>query len=207
MKIWAEQAKKDPKRIVFPESTEERTLKAIGMILKEGIAKPILIGDETEIMGKFQEYGVEVKKEDIEIIDPDKSDKLDQYCKEFAELRKDKGVTLEHVKEKMEESVYVKTASAKPVYLIDAGIVTDLAREPLYFRDSQMMKFEREDVKRIQLERKDETIACIKQEHDWRILEPVREKAKNYEIIDILRKLDSLKAEEFVTEKAGRLSE
>ena len=50
-------------------------------------------------------------------------------------------------------------------------------------------------------------IVCIKQERDWRIIEPIREKAKNYQVIDMMRKLDSLKAEKFVTEKPEQLSE
>lgn len=104
-------------------------------------------------------------------------------------------------------SVYVKTSSAETVYLVDVGIMDDLTKSSLDLRDSQMMEFDRNDVKRIELKRKDEAIVLIKQEHDWRIIEPIREKAKNYEVIDILRKLDSLKAEKLVAEKAVQLSE
>jgi len=106
------------------------------------------------------------------------------------------------------ESVYVKTASAEPVYLVDAGIVDDLSIEVLDLRDKQVMKFERNDVNRIELRRRDhEPVVCIKQEHDWRLVEPTKEKAKNHEVNDILYKLDDLKAERFVAEKAARLSE
>lgn len=111
------------------------------------------------------------------------------------------------VGKKAGKSVYVKTASAESVYLVDAGIVGDLTRGWLGFRDRQMMDFRRDDVKRIDLRRKDETITFIKQERDWRIIEPMREKAKNYQVIDMMRKLDSLKAEKFVTEKTERLLE
>jgi len=111
------------------------------------------------------------------------------------------------VGKKAGKSVYVKTASAGSVYLVDAGIVDDLTGGWLGFRDRQMMEFRRDDVKRIDLRRKDETVAFIKQERDWRIIKPMREKAKNYQIIDMMRKLDSLKAEKFVAEKPEQLSE
>jgi len=105
-------------------------------------------------------------------------------------------------------SVYVKIASAEPVYLVDARIVDDLSKEILDLRDKQVMKFEINDVKRIELKRKDyEPIVCIRQEHDWRLVEPTKEKAKNYEVNDILSKLADLKAEKFVVERAARLSE
>ena len=103
--------------------------------------------------------------------------------------------------------VYVKTAAEETVYLVGAGILDDLTKKPLDFRNSQMMEFQRDDVKRIELRKKDGVIVCIKQERDWRIIEPIREKASNDKVIDILRKLDSLKAEKFVAEKAQRLSE
>ncbi len=108
---------------------------------------------------------------------------------------------------RVNRSVYVKTGSSETVYLIDVSIRDVLPIDALHFRDSQMMEFDRNDVKRIELKGKEETIVCIKQERDWRIVEPIREKAKNYQVIDILRKLDSLKAEKFVAEKATRLSE
>jgi hypothetical protein len=112
------------------------------------------------------------------------------------------------VGKKARGSVYVKTASAEPVYLVDAGIVDDLSMEVLDLRDKQVMKFKRNDVNRIELRRKgSEPIVCIKQERDWRIVEPTREKAKNYEVDNILNKLGDLKAERFMAEKAARLSE
>ena len=109
--------------------------------------------------------------------------------------------------EKAGELVYAKTARTAQVFLVGAGIVDDLSKNPLDLRDKKVMEFRKDDVKRIQLERNDTTIVCIKQERDWRVLEPVREKAKNYEIDGILNKLDDLMAEEFVVEKAERLSE
>jgi hypothetical protein len=111
------------------------------------------------------------------------------------------------VGKRSEELVYIKTLSAESVYLADAGIADDLNKGTLDLRDRQVMEFERDDVKRIELKEKDKTIVCVRQERDWRIIEPTKEKAKNYEVNDILHKLDDLEAEKFVAEKAARLSE
>ena len=105
------------------------------------------------------------------------------------------------------ELVYARSARAAQVFLVSAGIVDVLSKNPLDLRDKQVMEFRKGDVQRIRLERNDATIVCIRQERDWRILEPVREKAKSYEVDGILNKLDDLMAEEFVVEKAQRLSE
>ena len=44
-----ERAKSDIKTIVFPEGNEERTVRAAAILMKEGIAKPILLGDPEQI--------------------------------------------------------------------------------------------------------------------------------------------------------------
>ena len=47
-----DQLKRHPKRIVFPEGEEEKILRAAQILVDEGIAKPILLGDEDEIKAK-----------------------------------------------------------------------------------------------------------------------------------------------------------
>ena len=111
------------------------------------------------------------------------------------------------VGKKTGESVYVKTASEQPVYLVDAGIVDDLGKGMLDLRDKEVLDFMQGDVKRLELKRKDKTIVCIKQERDWRIIEPVKQKAENYKVDGILSKIDEMKTEKFVAEEASQLSE
>ncbi len=111
------------------------------------------------------------------------------------------------VGKKTGESVYVKTASEKSVYLVDAGIVDDLSKGMLDLRDKEVLDFMQGDVKRLELKRRDKTIVCIKQERDWRIIEPVKQKAENYKVDNILNKIDEMKTEKFVAEEASQLSE
>ena len=51
-------AKSDKQRIVLPEGTEERTLKAANQILTDGVAELILIGNPDEINEKAKEWGL-----------------------------------------------------------------------------------------------------------------------------------------------------
>ena len=92
-------AQSNKKRIVLPEGEEERTIKASEIIKNKSLAEVILIGDLNVIQDKASQFGVNL--EGIEIIDPKTSEKTDAYAKEFYELRKNKGMTLEKAAETM----------------------------------------------------------------------------------------------------------
>lgn len=109
MKKFMARAKKDPKKIVYPESTEERTLKAIEIVVKEGIAKPVLLGDEKQILKRIKELKLKIKKNKLEIINPLKSKSVDKYCNELCDERKDHGMTVEKAKESMNDAIYYGT--------------------------------------------------------------------------------------------------
>lgn len=53
-----ERAKANKQRIVLPEGTEERTLKAANQILTDGVADLILLGNPDEIMDLAKEWGL-----------------------------------------------------------------------------------------------------------------------------------------------------
>ncbi len=90
------------KRIVLPEGTEERTVKAAGIIAKEGLAKVILIGSPEEI----RKQAPDIERTGITIIDPAKSDKLSAYADTFYELRKSKGITQEAAVKAVTDPLY-----------------------------------------------------------------------------------------------------
>lgn len=92
-----ERAKKDIKTIVLPESEDERTLRAAAKILEEKTANLILIGDEATVKADAEKYGVNV--DGATIINPETSDKLEEYVNTLYELRKAKGMTPEAARE------------------------------------------------------------------------------------------------------------
>ena len=95
--LLKERAKKSIKTIVLPETEDMRTLEATDKILKEGVAKIILIGNEEEINKKAAEGGFDISG--ATIVDPETSDKTQAYIDKFVELRAKKGMTPEKAKE------------------------------------------------------------------------------------------------------------
>ncbi len=90
-----QKAKTLHKKIVFPESFDERTLRAIELILQEGTAEPILLGKEETIKKQAQEIGLNIDWQKVQIMDTEDEKKLKTYAEAFFELRKAKGMTLE----------------------------------------------------------------------------------------------------------------
>jgi malate dehydrogenase (oxaloacetate-decarboxylating)(NADP+) len=91
MRFFVHKAKSEPKRIVFPEGAEDKILRAAQQILDEGIAKPILLGSRTIIAQKIQDLGLDLKG--IEIINPSKSPRFNEYVSTYYSMRARKGVT------------------------------------------------------------------------------------------------------------------
>ncbi|HUI09532.1 MAG TPA: NADP-dependent malic enzyme [Bacteroidota bacterium] len=91
MRIFIHKAQQAPKRIVFPEGSEDKILRASQIILDEEIARPIVLGDEKLIREKIRM--LDLNLEGIEIVDPASSPKFDEYASKFYEMRKRKGVT------------------------------------------------------------------------------------------------------------------
>ena len=92
-----ERARQDIKTIVLPESEDERTLRAAAKILEEKTANLILIGDEATVKADAEKYGVNI--DGATIINPETSDKLEEYVNTLYELRKAKGMTPEAARE------------------------------------------------------------------------------------------------------------
>jgi len=92
MRIFINKAKTHPKKIVFPEGNEEKILRACQVIIDEGIAKPILLGEKDLITQKVKELGLDIL-DNIEIIEPVKYPGFDEYVEAFFQMRQRKGVT------------------------------------------------------------------------------------------------------------------
>ena len=100
-------AKTANKTIVLPEGTDERVLEAARVLTDEKIAKIILLGDEEEIKAKG------VNLEGIKIINPQKSDKLNEYANLFYELRKEKGISQDDALKMAKDVNYFATLMIK----------------------------------------------------------------------------------------------
>ena len=107
-----ENAKKYNKRIVLPEGTEERTLKAADILLNEGIAQIILIGKPSEIQTLADTFELKnIGK--ATIIDPENHPKKEVYADMLVELRKSKGMTKEEALKLVTNPLYLATLMIK----------------------------------------------------------------------------------------------
>lgn len=101
-----ERAKNNKQRIVLPEAEEERTLKAADMVLRDGIADLILIGNPAKVEAMCKEYGLEhIGK--ATLIDPENNPKSEEYAQLLAELRAKKGMTIEKARELVKNPLYL----------------------------------------------------------------------------------------------------
>ena len=98
-------AKSNKQRIVLPEATEERTLRAADKALADDIADIILLGNVDEINKLAAEWGLNNNGK-ATIIDPLNSPKAEEYAEKLAELRKSKGMTIEQARELVKNPLY-----------------------------------------------------------------------------------------------------
>ena len=89
-----QRAKSDVKTIVLPETQDQRTLDAANAVLKEGIAKVILIGDPKDISAKSASLDLSRAM----VIDPDNYGKMNELVELLVELRKSKGMTADEAR-------------------------------------------------------------------------------------------------------------
>ena len=92
MRVFIHKAQSDPRRVVFPEGEEEKILRAAQIIVEEGIAEPVLLGSRTLIKQRIKEMGLNLEGK-VQIVNPSKSVKLDEYVTSYYNLRQRKGVS------------------------------------------------------------------------------------------------------------------
>lgn len=106
IKQIVERAKANKQRIVLPEGTEERTLKAADELIRDGVANIILIGNPNEV----KELASKLNLSNVEkatILDPLNYDKKETYTNLLFELRKAKGLTMEQAAKLAEDPLYI----------------------------------------------------------------------------------------------------
>ena len=97
-------AKQIKRHIVLPDATDERAIKAARICVDEGSAVVSLIGNETEIRAKAAQCNT--KLDGVNLVDPEKSEKLKHYSDIYLELRKSKGMTAEQALATMKRSLF-----------------------------------------------------------------------------------------------------
>ncbi len=97
-------ARRNPKKVVFAEADDVNILKAAQMSMDEGVAIPILLGNEEKIISLIKENELEGLL-DCKITDPYKEEsRVNQYAEVFYKMRQRKGMTLKMAQKSMMRS-------------------------------------------------------------------------------------------------------
>ncbi|MBQ2978765.1 MAG: phosphate acetyltransferase [Bacteroidaceae bacterium] len=107
-----ERAKANKQRIVLPEGTEERTLKAADRLLADQVVDVILIGNPEEIKALAEKHNL-TNIDKATIIDPVNNPRKEVYANLLFELRKSKGMTIEKATALAEDPLYLGTLIIK----------------------------------------------------------------------------------------------
>ena len=92
-----DKAKSRQKKLVLPEGTDIRTLKAARIVMDEGLAASVIVlGKESELQKMAAKEGVRLTG--ITLTDPFASPDVEKYAREYYELRKHKNMTKEQAK-------------------------------------------------------------------------------------------------------------
>lgn len=86
-------ARKDPKRVAFPEGEEPRILRAAQTMVNEGIAHPIIVGRENKVLPQIKQMGLSMKEGvDFTYVDPNNFKDIEKYAKVYYDMRKRDGI-------------------------------------------------------------------------------------------------------------------
>ena len=89
-------------RVVFAEAEDERVLRAVQVVVDEGVAKPILIGRPSVVERRIERFGLRIKAGvDFELVNPEFDERFKDYWKTYYDLTKRKGVTEAYAKIEM----------------------------------------------------------------------------------------------------------
>jgi malate dehydrogenase (oxaloacetate-decarboxylating)(NADP+) len=92
MRMIIHKAQRSPRRVVFPEGTQDKILRAAQILIDEAIARPILIGNRERILTRSHQLHLHLDGQ-VEIVDPETDPRFDSYTMEYLRLRQRKGVT------------------------------------------------------------------------------------------------------------------
>jgi malate dehydrogenase (oxaloacetate-decarboxylating)(NADP+) len=90
------------KRVVYAEGEDERVLRAVQVIVDEGIAKPLLVGRPSVLERRIERYGLRIKPGiDFEVINPEMDERYRKYFMAYHALVDRKGVSMQYAKIEM----------------------------------------------------------------------------------------------------------
>ena len=92
MRPLFERAKADPRRIIYTEGESERVLRAVQVVIDEGLARPILIGRRDRVLAAIKRLNLEMSEENFQLIDPRENPHYEECWQAYHKLRRRHGI-------------------------------------------------------------------------------------------------------------------
>ncbi|WP_420347563.1 NADP-dependent malic enzyme [Pelagibius sp.] len=100
MKPIFQRAKENPKRVIYAEGEDERVLRAVQVVVDEGLAEPILVGRPDVVATRVKRLGLRIRPgEDVPLINPQDDPRFRTYWQTYHGLMERKGVSPEAARE------------------------------------------------------------------------------------------------------------
>ncbi|HEX5718706.1 MAG TPA: NADP-dependent malic enzyme [Thermoanaerobaculia bacterium] len=146
MRGIVDRAKRDPKRIVFPEGEHDKILRAAKILVDEGIAHPILLARREVIADKMRDLDLPESK--VTVIHNESSDRFEEYAQKLHEMRRRDGMTLVEARKRLRIRNYFGTMMLETG---DAdGLISGLTQAyPETIRPALQILHTREGVKKV----------------------------------------------------------
>ena len=94
MKPIFERAQRDPKRLIYAEGEDERVLRAIQVVVDEGLAKPIAVGRPEVVAARLERLGLRIEPgRDFELVNPESDPRYNDYWQAYHRLTEREGVS------------------------------------------------------------------------------------------------------------------
>src|SRR4051812_2767797 len=106
-----ERAAKAPKRIVYPEATDPRVLRAAARLVESRMARPLLVGSPESVETRARELGIPLSH--IEIVDPKTLNLVDRYVRMLLPEWKSRGITELEALKRFENPMYFAAAMVR----------------------------------------------------------------------------------------------
>ncbi len=104
MRVVSDKAKRNPKKVVFPEGDSAKILRAAHIVHNDGIAEPIVLGNPASIKRMADEHEIDLSG--IKIVNHVESERRQEYARYYYEKRRRKGMTMEKAVWLMRDRTY-----------------------------------------------------------------------------------------------------
>ena len=102
-----DRARSNPQRIVLPEGTDDRILRAASTLLRRGVAQLTILGDEVDIRARATELGLDISE--AALLSPFDPELRERFAEEYTRLRAHKGMRLEEARDTVTDVSYFGT--------------------------------------------------------------------------------------------------